>query len=57
MAKTSTSTGLKVFISLNEKIYKTARKADEEFKKNIPLVFDDFLGKWNYRALPQAPKA
>jgi hypothetical protein len=51
--KTSTSTGLKVFTSITDKIYKTARKAQENFKENMPLVFDDHLGKWNYRAVPQ----
>ncbi len=52
--KTSTSTGLKVFAVITDKIYKTARKAQEDFKKNMPIVFDDHLGKWNYRAVPQA---
>ena len=52
--KTSTSKGLKVFTSITDKIYKTARKAQEDFKKYMPIVFDDHLGKWNYRAVPQA---
>ena len=53
MNKTSTSTGLKVITTIKEKIYKTARKASEEFKQHLPIVFDDFLGQWNYRAIPQ----
>jgi len=52
--KTSTSKGLKVFTSITDKVYKTARKASEDFKQNLPIVFDECLGKWNYRALPQA---
>jgi len=51
--KTSTSTGLKVFTSITDKVYKTGRKAQEDFKKNMPLVADDSLGKWNYQAVPQ----
>jgi len=38
--KTSTSKGLKVFTSINDKVYKTARKATEDFRKNISIVFD-----------------
>ena len=51
--KTSTSTGLKVLTSIKDKVYKTARKASEDFKHHMPIVFDDFLGQWNYRAVPQ----
>jgi hypothetical protein len=52
--KTSTSKGLRVFTSTTDKVYKTARKASEDFKKNIPILFDEYLGKWNYRAVPQS---
>lgn len=51
--KTSTSKGLRVFTSIIDKFYKTSRKASDDFKQNIPLVFDEYLGKWNYRAIPQ----
>jgi len=51
--KTSTSTGLKVFSSIKEKVYATARKAADNFRENLPIIFDDFLGKWNYKAIPQ----
>jgi hypothetical protein len=51
--KTSTSTGLKVFTSITDKTYKTARKAQADFKETMPIVFDNHLGKWNYRAIPQ----
>lgn len=51
--KTSTSTGLKVFTSLTDKIYKTARKASASFRQDMPIVIDNYLGQWNYRAVPQ----
>jgi hypothetical protein len=52
--KTSTNTGLKVVTSIKEKIYQTARKASSDFKENMPIVADGYLGQWNYRVLPQA---
>ena len=51
--KTSTSTGLKVFSTIKDKVYATARKVSETFKKNMKIVFDEYLGKWNYRAIPE----
>ena len=51
--KTSTSTGLKVFSTIKNKVYATARKASEKFKENMKIVFDEYLWKWNYRAIPQ----
>jgi len=50
--KTSTSTGLKVFASIKEKVYATARKVSDVFRNNLPIVFDSYLGKWNYTAIP-----
>jgi len=50
--ETSTSTGLKVFTSIKDKIFKTARKVADGFKEKIPIIFDDFLGQWNYKAVP-----
>ena len=49
--KTSTSKGLKVFSTINDKVYTTARKVSETFKKNMKIVFDNYLGKWNYTAV------
>jgi len=51
--KTTTSTGLSVFTSVKEKIYQKARQASADFKKNMPITFDEYLGQWNYRAVPQ----
>ena len=50
--KAKTSKGLKVFASISSKTYETKRKVSEEFKENLPIVFDEFLGKWNYKAVP-----
>jgi hypothetical protein len=51
--KTSTSTGLKVFSIIKDKVYASARKVSETFKKNMTIIFDDNLGKWNYKAIPK----
>jgi len=51
--RTSTSKGLKVFSTIKDKVYATARKVSETFKENMKIVFDDYLGKWNYRAIPE----
>jgi hypothetical protein len=51
--KTSTSTGLGVFSTIRDKVYATARKVSKNFKENMKIVFDEYLGKWNYRAIPQ----
>jgi len=53
MAKAETTTGLKVKVSILNKIYKTGRKYAVGFKKNMQIVFDKVLRKWNYRAVPQ----
>ncbi|MDR3141605.1 MAG: hypothetical protein LBU37_07775, partial [Tannerellaceae bacterium] len=34
---------------INEKIYETGRKASEKFMQKMPVIFDDFLPKWNYK--------
>ena len=53
MEQTSTKTGLKVSVSILDKIYETGKKVADGFKENMNIAFDDFLPKWNYRALPQ----
>lgn len=52
--KTKTSKGLKVFVKVIKKIYKTGRKVAVDFKQTMRIVFDDFLPAWNYRAIPIA---
>jgi hypothetical protein len=53
MAKAETSTGLKVKVTILEKVYETGRKYAEGFKETMKIVFDEFLPKWNYRAIPE----
>lgn len=52
--QTKTSTGLRVTVSILEGVYATGRKYAQGFKENMQLVFDDYLPKWNYRALPES---
>ena len=49
-AETSTKTGLKVDVRINDKEYRTGRKYDTDFRKNIDkyILFDDEIPKWNY---------
>ncbi len=51
--KTSTKTGLGVVVEILNKVYETGRTYAEGFKKNMKILFDKFLPKWNYRAVPQ----
>ena len=53
MAKTETTKGLKVNVSILDKVYETGRKCAAGFKKSMKIVFDEFLPKWNYRAVPE----
>jgi hypothetical protein len=51
--KTETTTGLKVIVGWLNKAYETGRKYAAGFKKTMKIVFDEYLPKWNYRAVPQ----
>ena len=53
MARTETSTGMKVEVSILDKVYQTGRKCAAGFKESMKIVFDKLLPKWNYRAVPQ----
>ena len=44
---------LKVKVRILDKVYATGQKCAAGFKKNMKIVFDTFLPKWNYRALPE----
>lgn len=52
MAKATTRTGLSVAVNIIDKIYEKGRKVAEGFKKNIRIVFDNILPRFNYRAIP-----
>ncbi len=53
MDKASTKTGLKVFASILDQVYETGRSATPEFREDMPIIFDEDLPLWNYRAIPQ----
>jgi len=52
--KTTTKKGLKVKAHIMRKIYQTKRKVADNFKETMRIIFDDYLGKLNYRAVPIA---
>ena len=54
MARTKTRQGLSVTVQIIDKVYETGRKVTDTFKQNIPVLFDDILPQWNYRAVPNA---
>jgi Rhodopirellula transposase DDE domain len=51
--RTKTTTGLGVTVRLLDKVYQTGRKYAVDFKDTMKIVFDDYLPKWNYRAVPE----
>jgi Rhodopirellula transposase DDE domain len=53
MAKTETTTGLKVAVGILNKVYETGRKCLSTFKKTMKIIFDEVLPKWNYTAQPE----
>ena len=53
MQKTKTQQGLTVTVRVLDKLYQGGRTVSEVFKKNMPIVFEKLLPKWNYWALPQ----
>lgn len=54
MEKAQTSKGLKVTVEILTGFYKTGRKCAADFLQTMRIVFDDYLPRWNYRAVPQA---
>jgi len=48
-----TTTGLRVTVRTLDTVYQTGRKYAADFKQNMKIVFDDYLPKWNYRAVPE----
>ena len=49
---TTTKTGLTVTANIINSVYQTGRKVAANFKETMRIVFDEELGKWNYRAVP-----
>ena len=48
-----TATGLRVTVRLLDAVYQIGRKYAADFKHNMHIVFDEYLPKWNYRAVPE----
>ena len=53
MSRTVTSTGLTTVVNILDKLYQTKRKYAADFKEKMSLIFDEYLPKWNYRAVPE----
>jgi hypothetical protein len=51
--KTTTKTWLKVIASIFNTVYETGRTVAAGFKESMRIVFDDYLGQWNYTAVPK----
>jgi hypothetical protein len=58
MSETRTTQGLQTTVDILPGDYKTGIKAPKDYKKNMRIVFDEELPKWNYRAIPatETPK-
>ena len=54
MERTHTQQGLSVTVQIIDKVYATGRQVADNFKHNLPILFDDSLPQWNYRAVPNA---
>lgn len=50
--KTTTKTGLKVFVRVTKKIYKTGKKVASDFYEWANIKVDKKLGQWNYVISP-----
>ena len=55
LERATTSTGLQVLVHIINKVYETGRKAADDFKATMRILFDRHLGQWNYRAVPLFP--
>ena len=53
--KTTTQTGLKVTVSIIDKVYELGKKVAKDFQISLKIVADEFLGQWNYRIQPKQP--
>ena len=54
MERAKTSTGLTVTVDILTRVYATGKKCATDFLDTMRIVFDDFLPRWNYRAIPLA---
>lgn len=56
MDTATTATGLTVFSTVIDTVYETGKKANDELKASIRIVFDKILPRWNYTALANPPQ-
>ncbi|MCX7114007.1 MAG: ISAzo13 family transposase, partial [Proteobacteria bacterium] len=54
METAKTATGLKVTVDILTGVYETGKKCAADFLENMRIVFDGYLPRWNYRAIPRA---
>ena len=54
MEKAQTRTGLKVFATILDQVYKTGKKVAQDFQETMSIVFDQYLPQWNYTVKPQS---
>jgi hypothetical protein len=47
--ETTTNTGFSVKAYINPKRYEIGKKASEEFMQAMPVIFNNYLPKWNYK--------
>ncbi len=40
-------------LSILNRIYETGRKVAKGFKESMTIIFDEFLGQWNYVTVPE----
>lgn len=52
MEKTQTSAELQVTVDIMDNAYEIGRACAKGFKETTKIAFDDFLPKWDYRAIP-----
>jgi hypothetical protein len=43
---------LSVKVDVLDKVYQTGRRVAETVKQKMSILFDDYLPKWNYTAVP-----
>jgi len=49
---TTTKAGLVVKCNIIKKTYETGKKMTQEEKDKLRIIHDDYLGHWNYKAVP-----
>jgi len=53
MEKAKTCAGLKVTVDILSGVCTTEKKCAKDFVDNMRIIFDGYLPRWNYRAIPQ----